>query len=705
MKRWLLLLAAILAILSLLLTALWLAADAEGARLKIGGGYLWVLAAVAASVLVLVGVVGWEIWRLFRQVKAGIPGSRINARLVLLIAAIALPPIVLVSAFAIRFVDSSIDSWFRADVAGSQQNAEAIGRDVLQSFERRARDLSRRFASTETLRDGSDTQSALDALVAQSADPVHVTLYDNDGEISAISFNTSDIVFPSGPTEEERLQVREAGQLALNERAASNASWRILEATPGDGLVQLIYPIPVDLASRLEALERTAIDYSQLKFQRDAMKSTFMLILGLVGLLALLVAFFAALSASRRLVRPISDLAVFAGEIAQGTYGHALEVTSTDELGDLTTSFNKMSRELAQSNAREHETRTEIERSRERLEAILERLSAGVVSFDAERIRTANHAAGELLDVDPSALSDFDLAAASQKFPRAAPLFRYLRDCAVARRAQWRQEIRLEGEPVRALLVRGTLLPGDDEPNFVAVFDDAAVIALGQREAAWAEVAKRLAHEIKNPLTPIQLAAERLRHKYLGKMTAEDASVLDRATQTIVAQVDALKRIVNAFGDYTRTPQGELQTFDFCKLLDEVAGLYEHSGQCETKRSYSAANSFVHAHRERMRQALINIFTNAIEATETESRARVDLNVVNTSENMIAVTIRDHGKGLPVTFSDRWFEPYNTTKPKGSGLGLAWVKKVAEESGGSVRAANAEGGGAQFLLELPAVIS
>ena len=701
MRRVLLALLPLVAVLSLLVAALWLAADAESAQSQIGSAYVWLLGLAASGVLALIAVVAREAWRLAQQWRSAKPGSRLNARFALLIAAIAIPPIVLVSGFAMRFVDAGIDSWFRADVANAQLNAEAVGREVLASFERSARDRSKRYAGDNGLVQGGDVQATLDALVEQTGDPVHLSLYDNSGNALAISFNTSAVVFPAAPSDDERLQVRAAGQLAINERLNSTLVWRVLDPLPGVGLLQAVFPIPVDLAPRLDELERTAVDYAQLKFQRQAMKSTFLMILGLVSLLALLGALYAAFATTRRLIQPITDLALATRDIAAGRYGQSLPVVSNDELGFLTQSFNRMSQELLAAHARERMSRDEIEQSRVRLEAILERLSAGVVSFNERRILTANHAAGALLEIDAAALVGTSIDDACLQLHRAAPLFLFLKSCAVEQRNQWREEIRLQGEPTRALLVRGTLLPGDGETNFVAVFDDAAVIALSQREAAWAEVAKRLAHEIKNPLTPIQLAAERLRHKYLGKMTAEDSEVLDRATLTIVSQVEALKRIVNAFGDYTRPATEDRQWFDLCSLVEDVGALYEHSGQCRLRRDFQAASLLIHGNKERLRQALVNLFTNAIEASEAQSEVLIDVQISHVPAGHVSVVVRDHGQGLPHAFDERWFEPYNTTKPKGTGLGLAWVKKIAEEHGGKVTAQNAVGGGAQFSITLP----
>ena len=690
----------IAASLLLLLAALWLAADAESATSQIGSAYVGLFVIAAIAVLVLVGAVIDEAWRLGQRWRAGRPGSRLNLRLAVLIALLAIPPTLLVSGFAMRFVEVGIDSWFRADVEASQAAAEALGRDVLRSFERRARDRSNALAKRAALAAGGDLQAGLDALVDGIDEPLYLTVYDDNGVLLALAFNSSSIVLPKAPSEAERLQVRQAGQLGKSERIQDTLAWRVLDRVPGVGLLQAIFPLPGDLAPRLEILERTAVDYAQLRFQRRALKLSFVLILGLVSLLALLGALYTALMASARLIQPISDLATATGDIAAGRYDQHLPVSSQDELGFLTTSFNRMASALHTADARERASRAEIELHRTHLQAVLERLSAGVLSFDGERILTANPAAGALLDLAADALIDCPIAAAVAQFPRAAALFAGLSAHAARAEPQWREEIILAGEPKRVLLLRAVRLPGTALARYVAVFDDAEVLAHAQREAAWAEVARRLAHEIKNPLTPIQLAAERLRHKYLGKMAAADAEVLDRATHTIVAQVDALKNIVNAFADYARPPLGERRPLDLALLCNEVLDLYEHSGQCLIERELGSAPVSILGNRDRLRQALVNLLTNAIEAGQAGTLPRIALRLTEHTD-AVELAVRDHGLGLPAGFDDRWFEPYTTTKTKGTGLGLAMVRKIAEEHGGSVHGENADGGGARFVLVLP----
>ena len=225
-----------------------------------------------------------------------------------------------------------------------------------------------------------------------------------------------------------------------------------------------------------------------------------------------------------------------------------------------------------------------------------------------------------------------------------------------------------------------------------------SVIAQAQREAAWGEVARRLAHEIKNPLTPIQLAAERMQHRFKAKLDAADAQILDRATQTIVAQVEALKGLVNAFGDYAKPARIDLRPLALDVLFNEVLDLYESSGQCRITRAIASPLPSLRGDRERLRQLLVNLLTNAVEAGGHGVAISARL---SQQGDDLELVLHDHGPGLPLQFDGRWFEPYMSTKPKGGGLGLAMVQKIAEEHGGQIRAENIESGGACFVLTLP----
>jgi nitrogen fixation/metabolism regulation signal transduction histidine kinase len=282
--------------------------------------------------------------------------------------------------------------------------------------------------------------------------------------------------------------------------------------------------------------------------------------------------------------------------------------------------------------------------------------------------------------------------------------------------AEWREQLTLRNDSSRrALMCACTTLPGDGElpGGYVIVFDDITALLQAQRDAAWGEVARRLAHEIKNPLTPIRLSAERLRHKLLASMSAHDAQILERATHTIVQQVEAMKEMVNAFSEYARTPSMDLARFDLNQLVLEVTDLYRgQDAQRRLKVSLDTKLGEVEADRGRLRQVLHNLITNAFEACEGREDATINVSTqlvartaqssgANGASHMAQITVEDTGPGFSTDVLGRMFDPYVTTKPKGTGLGLAIVKKIIEEHGGRIDAENRSGGGARIRVELP----
>ena len=704
MSRRLIWLLPTLAALALLVAALWLAADAESAQSRLGAAYGWLFGIAAVAVLVLLASIARELHRLWRERSEARPGARLNARLALLLGTISVPAALLVAVFAMRFLNAGIDSWFRVDLEAAHDAATALGAQVLEREQRATLAQLDGLASRVAADPLGDVQAVLDVtLESDSALIAHLASYDANGSLEALAFSTTAITQPPAPDEALRLQIGDSGRIAqtltLGDTLVVRAVTTATDVLGRAHLLQWIQPLPPELAPQLALLERSSIDYAQLRFQRGALKTTFVLILGFVTLLALLATLLAALAATRRLTQPIARMAAATTEIGEGRFGAQIAVDSQDELGALTTAFNRMSRDLAELDAREQASRIETEQARAHLAAVLSRLSAGVISVDRERVLTANAAAAELLACPLDALIAEPLDAAADASPIAAAVIAGIRGRNAESRSEWRDELALPGDPPRALLLRAVQLSGDSA-RYVVIIDDMTVIAQAQREAAWSEVARRLAHEIKNPLTPIQLAAERMQHRFKGKLEPADAQVLDRATQTIVAQVEALKGLVNAFGDYAKPARIDLRPLALDALFNEVLDLYESSGQCRIARTIAEPLPPIRGDRERLRQLLVNLLTNAIEAGG--HGISIDAALAQRDEQLELV-VRDHGPGLPAQFDGRWFEPYMSTKPKGGGLGLAMVQKIAEEHGGSVRAENAEGGGARFVLTLPIV--
>jgi nitrogen fixation/metabolism regulation signal transduction histidine kinase len=389
-----------------------------------------------------------------------------------------------------------------------------------------------------------------------------------------------------------------------------------------------------------------------------------------------------------------------------------LPLTSHDEMGVLVHSFNDMTKRLARSREEARRSQQAVEAERANLAVILARLSTGVISLELDRtIRTVNQAAAAILNADVESCVGKPLAAATT----SSTLFeQFVTACSAhleAGQTEWREQLILQGETSRRVLMCAcTTLSGEDQSprGYVIVFDDITALLQAQRDAAWGEVARRLAHEIKNPLTPIQLSAERIRRKLLGSMNEAQAQVLDRATHTIVQQVEAMKEMVNAFSEYARAPEMDISRFDLNQLITEVAELYRaQKGRRPPQLALDPRLAEIEADRGRLRQVIHNLLSNAIEALEGTANpvVRIETRLVERSEphsvRAAQIIVEDNGPGFRPDVIGQVFDPYVTTKSKGTGLGLAIVKKIVEEHGGKIEAENARTGGARVRIDLP----
>jgi PAS domain S-box-containing protein len=367
-----------------------------------------------------------------------------------------------------------------------------------------------------------------------------------------------------------------------------------------------------------------------------------------------------------------------------------------------------MTQRLARASEDARQSQQQVERERRKLEVILARLSTGVVSLEPDlRIRTANHAASAILGINLETHVGESIVMLAEKEPLLGQFVGVVSARLQYNDREWREQIMLRAEGGRRVLMCAcTELPGDtDSPNgYAIVFDDITTLLQAQRDAAWGEVARRLAHEIKNPLTPIQLSAERLRRKYL-KPEAGEADLLDKATHTIIQQVEAMKQMVNAFSEYARSPRMEVSRFDVNALIRELCELYAHQEKpLAIKLALSNDLPPIEADAGRLRQVLHNLLRNALEAMEHQDEARVEIStrrVAGTDTDFVEIKVADNGPGFLRDIVHQAFEPYVTSKPKGTGLGLAIVKKLIEEHGGQINARNREQGGAEISILIP----
>ena len=709
-----------LAVAVLLAAALVLANDAAGGSSRFAALYSWVLGASALALLALIVIIAQRLLRLRREMRERVAGARLTRRLLAMLILLAVPPVLVVYGFALNFLNATIDTWFNVRMEHALDDALELGRtfidERLGAAERGSTALAVQLADVSN----AELQTRLDAAFdAQGA--IQLSVFGSDRAVLATASADPKFLNAAVPDSASLLQVKDRGQYGAAEPIGDRLVLRVVvplpNAAPGEQrLLQALYPLPERIQPLTTRVEQASFDFQRLKYLRNSLKLTFTLVLTFVLLLSVLFALLAAFGVARRLTAPIGRLAAATHAVGAGRYDTPLPVSGDDELGFLLNSFNQMQRELELSNARLTHSARETEDQRAYLTAVLERLSAGVLGLDREGVlRTANRAAEAILDAPLSQYRGQHLSVLRRDRPALAPLLDPILAHVREGLREWREEVVLDmaeknrGEERRVLMLRGAELSASgDETGVVAVFDDLTLLNRAQRDAAWSEVARRLAHEVKNPLTPIQLAAERLRRRFIGRLPAEETELLDRATHTIINQVEALKTLVNAFGDYARPPQIQTRPLSLHALISEVLDLYENDQRIQLTRRFAPADPALRADAGRLRQLLHNLIKNSLEAIGDTRKPHIEVSTQEISDGThlwVELVIADNGPGLPESFDERWFEPYTTSKTRGTGLGLAVAKKIAEEHGGTIRAENRAAGGAMFVLRLPCDVS
>jgi nitrogen fixation/metabolism regulation signal transduction histidine kinase len=479
-------------------------------------------------------------------------------------------------------------------------------------------------------------------------------------------------------------------------------------ASSSDGLfaLQVIMAVPKNLVADAQSVETGFRDYQQLGFQREGLKRLFALTLTLAMLLTLFSAIALSFLLSERLSSPLSALADATRAIARGDFTRLNPVKSRDEFGVLTQSFNTMTRQLREASDVVATKQQQLENANAYLESILGHLTSGVITLDARMyVKTINKNAEDMLGFEYQALQGVRLPEWGSALPQLKSLIGEIRtQLANMRERTWERQIAFEGpHGRRTLLVRATKLPANIDSGFVFVFDDITGLIQAQRDAAWGEVARRLAHEIKNPLTPIQLSAERLQQKLANKLPPLEQDLLTRATNTIVAQVGALKGMVDDFSLYSRSSRLAPVPLDFNELVRDVLVLYE-STTVSISTNLAGDIPMLMADPALMRQVLHNLIQNALDACSGGSNPAVSIST-RIADNWVMLGVDDNGSGVREDVMASIFEPYVTTKPKGTGLGLAIVKKIVDEHRGRISVSNVKPHGASVQICLPIEIS
>lgn len=694
--------------------------------------------------------------RLVRQIRRRQFGARLTARFALSFALIGVLPGALIYVLSVQFMSRSIESWFNVRVDSALESGLSLARVVLdqqlQELETKAQAVARQ------LRELNDSDMSL--LISSLREEVGVAeamIFSGSGRL--IAFSTSDYgkLIPDGPSPHVLSQLRVAGSYAAAESDDLNNSTapgngrhtglflrvvvpitRVDRDSPALGVspdvrwLQFVQPVPEQIARNADQLQQGVRDYQELALSRLGLRKLYGITLTLALVLAVFAAIVVALGVSRRLVRPLLRLAAGTQAVGVGDYRPLPEPPERDEVGQLTRSFNAMTRQLDEARQMVERNRQQLERSNVYLESILSHLSSGVLVFDEGfRVTLFNQGAQSILRVDLRSVKGRPLETVDGAFK----LSQLIRDAFAAHAAvesekpYWQQqfELEIEGVPnhesrrdVVTLLARGTHLSVDGRGNgYLVVFDDITEVISANRTVAWGEVARRLAHEIKNPLTPIQLSAERLAMKLAPRLGQTDAAMLERSTNTIVNQVASLKKMVDDFREYARTPPAQMQMLDLNGLVSEVLTLYgwdpgagalrDDSRPVRIEAELETGLPDIEGDPTQLRQVIHNLLANARDAIalvddpEAKIRVQTKLTYSRTGDTgagskAVRLTVSDSGPGFEQQVLNRVFEPYVTTKSSGTGLGLAIVKKIIEEHGGRIDVSNRREGGARVSI-------
>ncbi|MDR2882048.1 MAG: HAMP domain-containing protein [Azoarcus sp.] len=670
--------------------------------------YPYLLAINGVVTVTLAATVIYQLVRLWREYRAQRFGSRLKYRMVMMFALMALLPGLVVYAVSIQFVVRSIESWFDVRVDSALESGLTLGQNALDYLVVQLKDKA--AAMTLDIEGQPNISAAQINRLREWAGVGSVTLFGANGQvlISAIDGDTARLLPDTPQPHELRRAFQEGGLSVIEDAQGGRLVIRVLVPLEGRGLgkvsrlLQLTQPVPETFNQHAGIVQEAYHDYQQLTLARNNLKLIYSLTLTLTLLMALLTAIAVAFILARRLAAPLRILAEGTEAVAQGDYSPRRALPARDELGVLTHSFNQMTRQLEEARAQAESSRVEVESARAYLESVLTHLSAGVLVFNKESLlRAANPGALDILADELSGFEDIALTG----WPRHTVLRDALLAGFAAHETDWQTELEIPrpDNPPMTLLIHGSRLPESTGGGLVVVFDDITRLIEAQRTAAWAEVARRLAHEIKNPLTPIQLSAERLSIKLSPGLDDISRQMLERSTQTIVNQVEAVKNLINAFRDYARLPAPTLIPLDLGELIREILILYE-SSSAKIILQIPVDLPQVMGDASQIRQIVHNMMQNALDALSGRDDAEIIL-AARSEGDWVVLSCQDNGPGFPPKVLARAFEPYFTTKAKGTGLGLAMIKKIVTEHGGEVKIANREGSGAGLRIRLRTVMT
>ncbi|MBF5007590.1 HAMP domain-containing protein [Diaphorobacter sp. NR2-3-3-1] len=702
--------------------------------------FAWLMGVNVLVAVLLLAVLAWGALRLAMRLKRGRFGSRLLMKLAGIFGVVGVIPGLLIYVVSYQFVSRSIESWFDVRVEGALSSGVSLARVTLDTMgadiASKTRESSTQLAQVPDAAAGLVLDRIKDQLGASD-----IVLWNASGQPVASAGQSRFSLNPDRPTPQQLRTARQDRMTFQIEglddittaKAEDNVRVKALALVSSPTLGLLVEPrflqatvsLPPALVANAIAVQEANREYQERALARGGLRRMYIGTLTLSLFLAVFGAVLLAVLLGNQLVRPLLLLADGVREVAAGNLSPKAVIQSNDELGGLTRSFATMTQQLADARAAVERSMGEVDAARANLQTIQDNLTAGVIVLDvAGTILSSNPGATRILRAPMAAFEGKPLADVPGLAEFASAVQGHFDEFHRERTHHgldhWQHPFELDappsgvGEQGTSLVARGAELP---EGARLLVFDDISEIVSAQRAQAWGEVARRLAHEIKNPLTPIQLSAERLAMKLDGKVAPAEQAVLDKSVKTIVEQVDAMKRLVNEFRDYARLPAAELHSLDLNALVNDVLHLYgSENASVAVEAELDARNPHINGDAQQLRQVIHNLLQNAQDATQQAAEQSAEparpvriSTVLSDASNRVRLTVSDSGPGFPAHILQRAFEPYVTTKPRGTGLGLAVVKKIADEHGARVdlvnRVENDVVKGAQVSLSFPSDIA
>lgn len=674
------------------------------------------------GVALLLFILVRTLFRLFVQLRKKLPGSRITLRLTIISSLLLGIPTAIIFYFSLTFIQQGINQWFDVKTEIALDNAASLVRITLDNKTRDSLNLTKSIAKAN--QEGLVTAPSLTVnTIREQLNAQEVALYQLNQQLVAFSSEYGVNILPDTPGENLFQQVR------------NNKTYAALETKPGATVqetfirvvipfvditlnnqyaLQAIFPVPSDITLLSDSVGTASGQYKELSYLKGPLTASFILVLSMVLLLTLVTSILFTIQAVQNFTNPIRTLAKGTKAVSKGDYTVKMTVPENDEFGDLIQSFNDMIQRIskARNDIKIGHQQTEVQKLY--LQAIIKNLSSGVITLDMHhRVRTINDSVQSILNTDLNRhigkkLVDIvdreDSAHLTDLIATVDPMF-------VKSTKPWSLQLDFpckKGQKI--LMIHGSTLPSLDQKvgGYVIVIDDITELVQAQLNAAWSDVAQRLAHEIKNPLTPIQLSADRLKFKLNSKLEGTDQALLNRMTETIIEQVATMQKLVQAFSDYANTPEVELKATQLNRLILNITEMYQ-----DPNSSWKVAAKLdencpkVLADTSRMRQLLHNLIKNALEAIEEAEIKEANIKVITECDEPDWLTIKvcDNGPGIPEESQNWIFEPYATDKPKGTGLGLAVVRKIVEEHHGQITLNSSPQSGTCFIIKLPVISS